>query len=455
MTAPASQGRLARVRENLRGSFWVAPTIGVTLGFAAGLGLEAVPSLPDSFTSEFGWPGDTQSARELLAVLAGSVMTVTTLSFSLTVVSLQLASSQFSPRLLRTFAKDRVIKGTLAVFLGTFAYCIAVLRGIAGIGEDDTPHTAMVGAIVLGIVVTFTLVAFVSHVVRMLRVDSMMAGAAEEARALLERTYPELGSDAPPVPVAPRDAVLLRSSVEGVVQAVTARVLLPIAAERDLCVRIDVVAGDHVVHGAPVGRAWPRREGAARPSQEDLDACVARVLSTGQERTPQQDVAFGFRQIADIAVKAMSPGVNDPTTAVSAVGQLAVLLSHVIRRQVGEQVLCDDDGVPRVVAAQRDMAYLLDLSCGELRRYAAAEPTVLVAILALLRDTGGCTDIDAHKAAVCEQIDLLVRAARRGLDEETDLDAVLQAAWSAREAVAGRWTAPGSRRPRAAEDVSP
>ncbi|HEU4490730.1 MAG TPA: DUF2254 domain-containing protein [Jiangellales bacterium] len=445
---------LGAARDRLQSAFWLWPATGVAVGAIGGSVLGELPSLPDALIDRFGWPGGADSAQETLGVLAGAVMTVTSLSFSLTVISLQLASSQFSPRLLRTFAQDRVVRGTLAVFLCTFAYCLAVLRVISG-SDEDPPETAMVVALVLGLAVMFALVGFVAHIVRMLRVDSMMAGASSEAKRLVRAAYPAAGASQPIRPQPPDDAALLRAPATGVVQSVSGSDLVDATATADLQVRIDVVPGDHVVESVPVGRVWSRRSGEGPLDLERVATALPAALGVGTERTAAEDVGFAFRQLADIGVKAMSTGVNDPTTAVSAVGHLTGCLSLLTQREVVDRVLVDENGVPRVVLSQRDFDYFVDLACAELRRSSSDEPSVLVALLGLLRDVAACSRTAGQRAAVRHEVELVVRAARRGVADQADLEAVLDAAWSAREALDGRWVVPGERRPRAGESVSP
>jgi uncharacterized membrane protein len=439
-------------QERLRAAFWFPPAVGVLLGLALGEGLSEVPVSEGGLLVDVGWPGDAQSARDLLGLLAGSVMTVTSLSFSLTVLALQLASSQFSPRLLRTFAQDSTVKWTLAVFLGTFAYSLVVLRGIAGSG-DLLPHAAMLGAFAAALLTVATLVRFIAHIVTLLRVDTMMANINSEALAALRRTYPERGADRPRRPETPADARPVEVHASGFVQAVNARRLVAAARERDLVLLMDVTPGDHVVHGVPVARVW-RTGGGPALDAEDLPSLVTEAIEVGYERTGQQDVAFGFRQLADIAVRAMSPGINDPTTAIHATGHMASLLSALMSRDVVAAVHVDEDDVPRVVTRERDAAYLLSLACAELRRAAKAQPSVLVAMLGMLRDVGIRAATDAHREAVGEQVDLVVRASRRGVEDESEQREVEAAAESARAALRGQWRAPDGDRPRAGEAAS-
>jgi uncharacterized membrane protein len=220
-------------------------------------------------------------------------------------------------------------------------------------------------------------------------------------------------------------------------------------------VRINVVPGDHVVESVPVGRVWRRRSGEGPLDLERASIALPAALGVGTERTAAEDVGFAFRQLADIGVKAMSTGVNDPTTAVSAVGHLTGCLSLLTQREVVDRVLADGDGVPRVVLSQRDFDYFVDLACAELRRSSSDEPSVLVALLGLLRDVAACSRTEGQRAVVRREVELVVRAARRGVADQADLEAVLDAAWSAREALDGRWVVPGEHRPRAGESVSP
>ncbi|HEX5569623.1 MAG TPA: DUF2254 family protein, partial [Streptomyces sp.] len=198
------------------------------------------------------------------------------------------------------------------------------------------------------------------------------------------------------------------------------------AHRHDLVVRLDVRPGDLTVVGTPIATVWARDPSAGKldPYADGAAAAVTDALMIGYERSMEQDVAFGFRQLEDIAVRAMSPAINDPATACTAVGHLADLLVKLAGRRLGPAVHPDADGVERVIVPDRDLRYYLDLACGQLRRSAAAEPTVLVALLRMLRDLATAVRDDERYAAEVRRGADRVRDALAGTVSSADAEQV-------------------------------
>lgn len=412
---------------------WLVPTLFVVaaIGAAEGLARTDVAAL-------WGWPGDRTSARTLLQLLGGSVITVTSLTFSLAVVALQLASSQFSPRLLRTFVREWVFQVTLGVFLATFGYCVVLLRWITS--EAPLPRLAMMVALAWALASVAALVWFLASIVRELRVEAMIADAYHEAIRLIPRVYPEFGYDETPLPERPYDAVPLPATETGFVQAIDDDGLLRWAVAHHAVVRIDTPPGEQVTAGTPLGFVWRHRavhDGAVGLDPEQLRRELAGSIELGFERTPQQDAAFGFRQLVDIVVKAMSPAINDPTTATHAIAHLTGLLGSVGLRSSGARVLRDGDGAARVAVARRTFAYFLDLTCAQPRRFGAREPAVVSALLRLLRVVGDLVEDRIRRDAVVEKVDRLVAAAEGQLSDRDDLAEIRAEAAATRAALTG------------------
>ena len=348
--------------------------------------------------SDVVFGGGADAARTVLDAIASSLITVTSLTFSLTVVTLQLASSQFSPRLLRTFTRDRFVHVTLAVFLATFTFALTVLRSVRSASETAggtsavVPQISVTLAFVLAIASVVSLVLFLAHLAREIRVETMLATVHTSARDTADRLHPrrEGGSLPPPVTVAapPSNAVVLPAASSGFLDRVDDRALYEAACELDVTVAVIRLPGASVVAGTPLAHLWTTRNGATllpdavQRMQETLDAAV--VVST--ERTEEEDVAFGLRQLTDVAAKALSPGVNDPTTAVHALGHSSAFLCELVGRDLGDRVLSDEDGTVRVVLTRPSLPDLLDLGLTQPRRYGAADPLVLGRIADLLHE---------------------------------------------------------------------
>jgi uncharacterized membrane protein len=407
--------------EDIRASLWLWPIVGAVVAFAGTLLLLSI-EIPDGGWALWAWPGDVDSATALLQVVASSVISATALIFSLTVVALQLASQQFSPRLLREFARDRFIQFVLTVLVCTFVVALTGLRGMRADGPVPRPVVAL--SLVLGVVSIGLLLVFLAHVVRSLRIDGLMLAVHRDTEKTIETYYAPDGEsrEAPGAGLpGPDGGTLLCSPRSGFVQALHPRELVEVARQHDVFLRVGVRPGDHLVAGTPVASAWP--SGNATIDRAALADAVDGCVDTGFERTIEQDAAFGLRQLTDIAVKAISPAVNDPVTCAHALGYCADLLVQLQRRYLGAAVYADDGGVPRVAIPGRDHRYYLDLVCSPVRRYGNHEPIVLSALLRILRDCAVGAQDDAQRQEIRRQVGFVLDEARDGLREQ-DFDAV-------------------------------
>jgi len=433
--------RLQGVVEYVRGALWVMPTIGVTVAIVAGLTLPTVDIGDSSYLSDIIFGGGPEGARGVLQAVSASVITVTSLVFSLTVVALQLASSQFSPRLLRTFLRLPANQLVLSVFLSTFVYSLVVLRTIrAGDeGERFVPELAVTVSLVLVLASVAALVFFIHHITTEIRVDTLMQRVEAAALGAIDRVHPDpVDGDrpAPAVPTTPPDALAIPSTRSGVVQSFSSQRLFKAACRHGAVLRLAPRVGERVVAGGALGCVW--RTGAAdhvdlRSLAEEVNAAV----SVGFERTMQQDAMYGLRQLVDIAARALSPGVNDPTTAVDAVGHLASLMVVLARRRLVDDVRTDDDGAARFIAERPDFTDYLSLACGQVRRYGGDEPAVAVALLELLRQVGEAAVTADQAEAVAREVDLVVQRARRDIVQPADREVVEQAAADAHRSLRG------------------
>ncbi|WP_368680820.1 DUF2254 domain-containing protein (plasmid) [Rhodococcus opacus] len=435
----------------LRTRLWPVPTLAVVVAIAAGVGVPQLDvaiddSLPPAVT-DFLFGGGPDAARELLGSIAASLITVTSLTFSLTVVTLQLASSQFSPRLLRTFARDRFVQRTLALFLATFVYGLTVLRTVrtGTDGEADfVPMVSVTLAYVLAVLSVLGLVLFLAHLVREIRVETMVDNVYTEAVATARRVCGPADPDRPADPNPPRpppQSAPIPGTGSGFVTSVDEDALTEAAEAAGAIVLVDRTPGSSVVAGTPVAFAWPA------DTATDLDAerlatlrrAVAGAITLGPERTETQDVGYGVRQLTDVAVKALSPGINDPTTAIHTLGRSAALLCELAGRKLGPKTLRDKDGQARVVLRRPDLTELLDAAVGQPRRYGAADPAVLARLFRLLRDLAWCTRLPTHADAVADQLRRL-RVTVSGQDfDAVDRAHLEQLSQAVEAALAGVW----------------
>ncbi len=330
------------------------------------------------------------------------MITFTGLVFSITVVVLQLTSSQFSPRVLRTFLRDRVSQLALGTFVSTFVYAVLVLRTVDNGGTDAEAFvpalatTVGVGLLLLSVAL---FIAYIHHIATAIQASSIIAAIARETRQVLERRH-EAGraaSGATPLPPLDLVTLLLPAPRLGMLISIDEKQLVSLAAEADVVLRCCAGVGEFVPEGAPL------LEVLGDASTLDV-ATTAAALVQGRDRTMQQDVAFGLRQLVDIAERALSPGVNDPTTAVQALDQLHDLLRRLVTRPLRPGIHCDDRGRVRLVLRELGIEDYLALALDEIEQYGEDCQPVQRRVDLLLTDLRAAA-LPEHQGAVQERID--------------------------------------------------
>jgi len=382
------------LRESLRAQLWPVPLIAVTVALILGQALPYLDRALDDgmppVVSGLLFGGGPDAARSLLETIAGSTITVTSLTFSLTVVTLQLASSQFSPRLLRTFTRDRFVHNTLALFLATFVFALTVLRSIrveTSAGPAFVPEIAVTTAFVMTIITVIGLALFLAHLARQIRVETMLRDVHRETAETLNRVFPERNPGRPSVPVPGHRPDVVRAPSSGFLTRIDTRALLSTATRLEAFVSIDVAPGASLVAGMPVARLWSAHEVPLDSGRlGELADAVSDSLRTGFERTSAQDPSFGLQQLLDVTDKALSPGVNDPTTAVHALSHVSAVLCSLTGRTTGPVTLYDTKGRARLNLALPSFAELLDLVMDQLVTYAFAGPRTASRSIAMLSE---------------------------------------------------------------------
>jgi uncharacterized membrane protein len=398
---------IRRTLYSLRGGFLVRPlTIALVIG--------GVGALLSWFEESHPWIGDwaprvlflshadPQVAQVILAGIAGSIMTVVSIVFAILLMTLTLASMQFSPRIIVSFARDRVTQWTLGIFLGTFLYCMASLPAAHSLPHPFAPVTTVIGAILLAIVCVGLLLFFIHHISQAISVNHIVDRIASETELVIDDLMPlarrpsqiEIGGqDDPRTWAAP-----ILSDVSGYIRYVDLKRLLVLATDHHLRVRVVRRVGQFVPAGVPLLMA-----NKGERLSDEVNAAFRAAFDFGPSRTLQQDVEFGVLQIVDIALKAISPAVNDPTTAISCVDQLSRLLIRFTSRHMPEAMLYDLQGVPRVSIQWIDCERLLDSAFEQIRMYAKNDIAVSLRLLRALGDIATATPDAALRRALFER----------------------------------------------------
>ena len=433
--------RRSVVREYLHGAYWVLPTLGIVVGLGAGALLSVIPVRPGSLIDKMMFQGTAGDARGVLIVVSATMITTTGIVFSLTVLSLQIASSQFSVRLLRTFLRDVPNQVVLAIFVCTFAYATGGLLTVgehAG-GGEFVPKLAVTGSLALAFVSIGALVYFLHHLVHSIQIDTIMENVQKRTLALVDELFPDPDThDAVPVsrPAPPAGAVPLLAPKSGYLQTVDVEDIAELAEPTRHSVQLITLVGDYITTGGLLGWCWRRTPtGEAGPPDPDVLQRCLRHVHIGFERTLQQDIRFGLRQMVDIALRALSPAINDPYTGVQVVHHVSAVETVLASRALPDDVRRDGSGQALLWLPYPGFATYLHVGCAQIRRYGAHEPMVLAALLQLLSAVAqNCVD-PTRRAAVRAQIDLVVRVSQRELTEESDRAMVAGAAAKATEVV--------------------
>jgi len=387
---------LRHAMYNLRGGFLVRPlTIAVALG-CAGAGLSW---LEEEFPVTSAWVptvlfpshADPQVAQIILAGIAASIMTVVSIVFAILLMTLTLASMQFSPRIIVSFSRDRVTQWTLGIFLGTFLYCMAALPAARSLPHPFAPVATVLGAMVLALVCVGLLLFFIHHISQAISVNHIVDRIAEETEAMIDEIMPwphllnHHVKDAEPLrPNSSEVAVLSHDS--GYIRFVDTRRLVAIAKHYHVTIRVLRRVGHFVPAEIPLmmvskgNRLSP--EGAAE---------LLAVFDFGPTRTLQQDVEFGVLQIVDVALKAISPAVNDPTTAINCIDQLSRILIRFASREPPDEGLYDPPGIIRASIAWIHFERLLDAAFEQIRMYSKTDVAVSLRLLRAYGDIAAST----------------------------------------------------------------
>jgi len=421
--------------DDLRDSLWLIPTVTVLLAASLAPLLAILEPLPETIPDGLVFTGTPDGARAILSSLAGAIITVVGLVFSLTVVALQMAASQFTPRLLRTFLRDRRVQVVLSGMVGSAVYSVGVLRLVrtSGEGVDPfVPRLAVTVALLFAFVAVGLLLFFLHHVTQHLRVDVVMNEIVTFSVRQLDKVPSSRGMLPDRLaPDPPGHAVPIWARRDGYLQLVDVDGLAADARSAGIRVRLRPTLGDWVTAGTTLAWAWGEEDGNGPGDREEVTALVHRHLHLGVDRTESTDLAFGLRQLQDVATRALSPGVNDPTTAVLAVTQMSAVLCRYAAHPLGDDVV-EDDGDVRAAAPRPGFGALLELAVGATRRYGRQDPEVLVALVTMLLDLAEHVADSAPRVAEIEaQLDRILDSAE--LADQSDQDRLNRVAGLARE----------------------
>jgi len=441
------QPRVLKLLQDIRSSYWFVPAIMACVALILGATIVYVDARVGSgWLDGLTWyqSNKPDGAQAVLSTIAGSAITVAGVVFSITIVSVSFAASQYGPRVLTNFMADRGNQITLGTFIATFLYCLIVLRTIRSGDEGDfVPDLAIIVALLLALCSIAVLIFFIHHVPRSIHVNSVVAGIGRQLIASFEKRFPEFDGrgtaarhlDEVTVPAAlldgsaqPHGAARIPSRGTGYIEAIDDERLMELASRSKLVLRLQYQPGDYIHAGRTFALAWPPEHIA-----DELMERLQGTFAVGSRRTPLQDDRFLVDELVEIGTRALSPGVNDPFTAITCLDWLGAALSEVARRKLPSPYRLDEANALRVIAGPDTFAGYVNRALGQFRQYVATDKNACLHVfLTIDRVADACVSAE-QIATLAAEAEALRTAASEALDP-----ALFRIVDAAAEATAGR-----------------
>jgi uncharacterized membrane protein len=411
--------------ESLRATYWAVPSVMVAGALALSVGMVQLDRVTgEELLDRLSWiyTGGPDGAREVLSTIAGSMMTVAGVTFSITIVALTLASQQFGPRLLRNFLRDRGNQVVLGTFVSTYIYCLMVLRTVRG-GDDSgefVPNLSVTTGVLLAIFSLGVLIYFIHHVSVSIQASRIIANVTHDLEHAIDRLFPERVGDGERTGPAAADLPDARASRavvsgrSGYVQGIDGARVMETAVARDWIVRVEATPGTFVHEGTTLLRVTGGRAG------DEGDDTLRGAFLIGAERTGSQDVAFFVEQLTELAVRALSPGVNDPGTARMCLDRIEQTLCRLAARDWPSPLRTDDAGVLRVIAEPVPFEQIAGETFAEIGRHGRHSVEVTCHVLRAIASVASCAVRAGDRRALAQLAAATVERAREAIAEDVD-----------------------------------
>ncbi|HEY9769037.1 MAG TPA: DUF2254 domain-containing protein [Coleofasciculaceae cyanobacterium] len=422
--------KLGKLWDSLNSSYWFLPTIFAFVALALAFTMLRLDHLGYYGPLEkWGWiyTGGSNGAREVLSAVASSTIGVTGTVFSITIVALQLAASNFGPRLLRNFMQDKGNQIVLGTFIGTFIYSLLVLRTIRGDGDDYNsfvPQLSVTVGLLLAIASIGVLIYFIDHASTIIQVSHVIVETSADLDRAIDRLFPErigqgvsqLTQSTEELPTDfDSDAYRVRAQSNGYLQVIDNKELMKFACKHDLLLRLNYRPGQFIVKGSELIMVYPRERITRQLAKQLNDAFIL-----DKERTEQQDVEFPIEQLVEIALRAISPGVNDPFTAIRCIDRLSAGLSRLAQRNFPSPYRYDDHKNLRVIVERVTFTGLINTAFNQIRQYGKSDVAVTIRLLEAIATVARFTSTPQERKILLRHAEMIRRNSQQAISEELD-----------------------------------
>lgn len=420
--------KLSKLWDTLHSSYWFIPSIMAVLATILAFTMLMLDRTGKSIDYWWIYTGGASGARSLLESVAGSMMSVTATAFSITIVALQLAGSNFGPRILRSIMQDTGNQIVLGTFIGTFIYCLFVLRTIHGEGdgyESFVPQLSVTMGTLLAIISVGMLIYFIHHASTIIQASHLIENVSDDLHKAIERLFPvhighggldnqELVDREIPFDFE-QESRPIRANSSGYLQAIDNEELMKLAQKYNLLLHIQYKPGTYIINGCSLGRVFPSERVNKKLVKKINDAFIL-----GKERTEQQDVEFPINQLVEIALRALSPGINDPFTAIRCIDRLAAGFCHLVQSDFPVPYRYDKSNKLRIIAKPILFDELADSAFNQIRQYGKSDAAVTSRLLEAIARISSYTDNPKYQKVLRHHADMILEDSSNGLSQEQD-----------------------------------
>jgi uncharacterized membrane protein len=414
--------------DQLLASFWFIPILIILFVIGAAVGLiyldHQTGYMPDGIL-QYVFPGSVESARSVLTIIAGAMIGVAGTVFSITLVALTLASSQFGSRLLRNFMYDKLNQVVLGVYVSSFVYCLLVINAMKGTEElTFVPAISVFAAMIAAIACIILLIVFIHHISVSIQSDKVISEIATSMSKSMEKLFPSsIGHEEQHPPIDPeKEKAACRHQYDvlcaknGYLQSVDSETLLGLASRNDWILELPFRPGDYMVKGMCICKIFSKED-----CGEEAGKKISKAFIVGQVRTPLQDAEFSIHQMVEVASRALSPGVNDPYTATACIDNLASVMCYLARAHFPSPYRFDEEDRLRVIANNLTFSGMMNAAFNQIRQFGEGSPAVLIRLMDALVTINGFVPSDEKKKEVTRHAKMVLHAARRNFAEPRDL----------------------------------
>ncbi len=416
--------------KELGATFWFVPVLIISFSILLAICsvyLDSLITIPRDGWSRFFLVNSSDSARSILTTISSAMMGVAGTVFSITLVALTLASSQFGPRLIKNFMYVRLNQVVLGLYISTYLYCLLVLNSVTDSNVYTfIPSISILVAIIAAVVNIILLIIFIHQIAISIQADKVVSDISEFIYKQLETLFPEkMGEeieneenvDAIAAVSGYQKQNFIKSPKSGYLQYVDSKALIEIITKHDALLELYCRPGEHLVEGAEIGLLFSN----GKWGKNEFEKIFNQFL-IGKTKTSQQDLEFSIQQMVEIAARALSPGVNDPYTAITCIDNLTSIMCYLAQAKFPSKYRFDEEGNLRIIADTLDFEGILDTAFNQIRQFSEESPAVIIRMMEALTTIHEFTSKESHKKAVIKHAEMVLSSGKQNIEEKNDID---------------------------------